>query len=174
MKRSASWMASRAGVAKSAPARRAALLAPKTTWPTVKPRAARSSITCRARVKGTPRFSHAHQVSPIQRNGVPSAYSKYRPARGPLLAMRTKPWRTGFAAISAPLQAAHWKLPLTPRRAGSVEEAEYDHRPEAGGAKRAFQTLPPSHMEHLSTAVASLATVGEHAHTISAVERCSM
>src|SRR5664279_1272013 len=144
MKRSASWMASRSGVAKSLPASRVALFAPNTTWPIVKPRADRSSITCLARVKGIPRFSHGHQVSPIHRKGVPSAYSKYRPAREPLLATRTNPWRVGFAAFSPALHAAHWKRPFTPWRAGSVEKAEYDHSPAAGAANRAFHTLSPS------------------------------
>src|SRR5450759_3961027 len=131
-------MPSRSGVAKSLPASRVALFAPNTTWPIVKPRADRSSITCFARVKGIPRFSHGHQVSPIHRKGVPSAYSKVLPARGPLLPTRTNPWRVGFAARSASLQAAHWKLPFNPPKAGSVEAAEYDHSPAAGAANRAF------------------------------------
>src|SRR5580765_3006940 len=105
----------------------------------VKPRADRSSITCLARVNGMPRFNQGHQVSPIHRNGVPSAYSKYRPARGPLLATRTNPWRVGFAARSPSLHAVHWKLPFAPWMAGSLEEAEYDHSPAEGAAKRAFQ-----------------------------------
>src|SRR5450756_1167084 len=137
-------MPSRSGVAKSLPASRVALFAPNTTWPIVKPRADRSSITCFARVKGIPRFSHGHQVSPIHRNGVPSAYSKYLPARGPPWATRTNPRRVGFAAFSPAFHAAHWKLPFTPWRTASVEAAEYDHAPAAGAANRAFHALPPS------------------------------
>src|SRR5450759_3331567 len=144
MKRSAPWMASRSGVSNVLLARRVALLAPHISWPSVRPRADRSSITCLARVKGMPRFSHGHQVSPIHRKGVPSEYSKYLPARGPLLAARTNPWRAGLAAISAALHAAHRKLPFTPWKARPAEAAAYDHSPAAGAAKRAFHVLPPS------------------------------
>src|ERR1035441_4171847 len=87
---------------------------------------------------------HAHHVSAIHRNGVPSAYSKYLPARGPSLATRMKPWRVGLAVFWSALHAAHWKLPLTALRPASVDDAEYDHSPDAGGAKRAFQFWPPS------------------------------
>src|ERR1035438_4217509 len=120
------------------------LLAPKNNWPTVKPCSARPSTTCWNRANGLFFAAQGHHVSPIHRKGVPSAYSKYLPARGPLLATRTNPWRVGFAAFSSALHSAQWQAPFPPPRTVSVEEAEYAQSPAAGAANRAFHTLPPS------------------------------